>query len=145
MDTRKSSQGQPPDYRDSLLFPCDSCEAALRSPERHQFSFLILDQLTVPVLGCDAHIEQFATICGYTTSGTAELIEHRPAGGVHCPSCQLATHNPRQPVIPVADGAVAVVACPDHQSELFARFRTGLETQQQLTTALDTSDSFDVP
>jgi len=145
MDTRKSSQGQSPDNRDSLLFPCDSCKAALQSPERRQFSFLMLDQLTVPVVGCDTHIEQFATICGYTTSETAELIEHRPAGGIHCPSCQLAVHNPRQPVIPVADGAVAMVACPDHQSELLARFNTGLETQQQLTVALDTSDPPNVP
>jgi hypothetical protein len=31
-----------------------------------------------------------------------------------------------------------VLACPQHQAEIVDRFRTGLETQQQLTAPLDT-------
>jgi hypothetical protein len=41
-------------------------------------------------------------------------------------------------MIAVEDGAVAVLACPDHQTDILDRFRTGLETQQQLTATLDT-------
>ncbi|MEF8827592.1 MAG: hypothetical protein V5A49_01080 [Haloarcula sp.] len=46
-------------------------------------------------------------------------------------------HNPQQPVIQVQDGAVAVLACPKHQSEIITRFHTGLDTQQQLTAQFD--------
>lgn len=102
-------------------------------------SFLLLDQLTVPLVGCEDHLSRFAEVCGYTTENTAEILDHRPAGGVGCPSCHLAPHSLQQPVIPVQGGAVAVLACPTHQSELIDRFRTGLDTQQQLTTSLHTS------
>lgn len=123
-------RGQPP-------VPCDACASALYSAGDHMLSFLLLDQLTVPVVGCEDHLEQFTAVCGYTTEDTAELLDHHPAGGVGCPSCHLAPHNPEQPVIPVRDGAVAVLACPEHQSEIVERFYTGLDTHQQLTTSLD--------
>lgn len=117
--------------------PCTACESAFDSNSMP--SFLLLDQLTVPLVGCEDHLSRFAEVCGYTTENTAEIIDHRPAGGVACPSCHLAPHSLQQPVIPVQDGAVAVLACPNHQSELIDRFRTGLDTQQQLTTSLHTS------
>jgi hypothetical protein len=97
-----------------------------------------LDQLTVPLIGCDQHREQFTSVCGLTTESTADLLNHRPAGGINCPSCHLAPHNPGHPMIPVTGGAVAVLACPQHQAEIVDRFRTGLETQQQLTSSLNT-------
>ncbi|WP_254823004.1 hypothetical protein [Haloglomus halophilum] len=125
------AQGSPP-------IQCDACEAALQSATSQTVSFLLLDQLTVPVVGCEAHLERFATACGFTTDGTASLIEHRPAGGISCPSCQLTLTNPQQPLIPVQDGAVAPLACAEHQTELIGRFHTGLDTAQQLTASLDT-------
>ncbi|RCU46399.1 hypothetical protein DU504_03185 [Haloplanus salinus] len=144
MDSEESQQRQSVTDPDSPPVPCENCAAALRSPERSRYSFLLLDHLTTPIVGCEEHVAQFASTCGYTTDDAAKLVEHRPAGGIRCPSCQLAGYTPRQPIIPVADGAVAVHACPEHQSELLARFRTGLETQQRLTTTLDTSDRPDV-
>jgi hypothetical protein len=143
MDPEESTQYRPAESPAIPPLPCDGCEAALRSPDRNQFSFLLLGQLTTPVVGCEEHLGQFASTCGYTTEGSATLIEHRPAGGIRCPSCRLAGGNSRQPVVPVADGAVAIVGCPEHQSELLTRFRTGLETQQRLTTPLDISESAD--
>lgn len=115
---------------------CDACRSALQSPDGLP-SFLLLDQLTVPIVGCTDHLTQFRSVCGYTTTATAELLDYRPAGGVSCPSCHLAVHNPQQPVIQVQDGAVAVLACPKHQSEIITRFQTGLDTQQQLTAQFD--------
>ncbi|UOO95130.1 hypothetical protein MUK72_00020 [Halococcus dombrowskii] len=97
-----------------------------------------MDQLTLPLVGCDDHLEQFTTICGLTTEDTPELLSHRPAGGINCPSCQFVPYNPQHPLIPVQNGAVAVLACPEHQEEIIERFRTGLETQQKLTASTDT-------
>jgi hypothetical protein len=139
MDLGDSSEHEIADNHDLPPMQCDACEVALQSPERHMLSFLLLDQLTAPLIGCDDHQQQFASICGYTTEATVELLEHRPAGGVGCPSCGLAASSPHQPLIPVEDGAVSVLACPEHQSEIISRFHTGLDTQHQLTAKLDTT------
>lgn len=117
---------------------CSACQSALHSPGREAVSFLLLDQFTIPLVACDDHLEQFRSVCGLTTVDTPELLGHHPAGGIHCPGCRLAPHNPEQPVIPVEDGAVVILACPQHQSDIITRFDAGLQTQQQLTTSLDT-------
>ncbi len=128
---------QSADFPSQPPVQCPACESALQSNDTP--SFLLLDQLTVPLVGCDSHLTKFADICAYTTTDTAELLDHHPAGGVNCPSCHLAAHNPRHPVIPVQDGAVAVLACQDHQSQIVDRFQTGLSTQQQLTASFNTT------
>lgn len=130
-DSPQGSEGPP----DGPPVQCPACESAFRASDAP--SFLLLDQLTVPLVGCDDHLSQFTDVCGYTTEDTAELLDHRPAGGVRCPSCHLAPYNPGHPLIPVQDGAVAVLACPEHQSEIVDRFQTGLSTQQQLTSTID--------
>ncbi len=137
MDSRESHSPQGQEPVDTPSVPCTACTAALQSPEHRHLSFLLLDQFTIPVVGCTEHLAQFTSIVGYTTDDTAELVEHRPAGGISCPSCQLAPHTLRQPVIPVGAGAVSILACPEHQSEIIGRFHTGFQTQQQLTTSLD--------
>lgn len=123
------------DFQGHPQIQCAACASALES---NAPSFLLLDQLTVPLIGCDDHLARFTDICGYTTEGSPELLDHRPAGGVPCPSCHLAPYNPHHPVIPVQDGAVAVLACLDHQSAIVDRFHTGLATQQRLTTSIET-------
>jgi hypothetical protein len=40
-------------------------------------------------------------------------------------------------VIPVENGKIAVLACPQHRTEVIDRFHTGLETRHQLTASLD--------
>jgi len=77
------TDGQPP-------IRCDECRSALRSDRQQAVSFLLLDQLTIPVLSCDDHLERFTSICGLTTEATADLLHHRPAGGITCPGCRLA-------------------------------------------------------
>lgn len=138
MSPPDTPQHQPDDLPSHAQVQCDACEAALHSPERQSMAFLLLDQLTVPLVGCTEHREQFTSVCGLTTETTAELLNHRPASGINCPSCHLAPHNPGHPVIPVQGGKIAVLACPQHQTEVVERFHTGLETRQQLTTPLDT-------
>ena len=126
------------DLQNHAPVQCDACESALHSPGGQSMAFLLLDQLTVPLIGCDEHREQFSSICGLTTESTVELLNHRPAGGINCPSCHLAPHNPGHSVIPVQDGRIGVLACPQHLSEVVDRFHAGLETRYHLTAPLDT-------
>jgi hypothetical protein len=123
-------------YRNQSI-QCGACESALRSPGRESVSFLLLDQLTIPLVGCDNHLEEFYSLCSLATEGRAELINHRPAGGVHCPSCRHAPRKPQQPVVPVGSGGLAILACSTHQSDILARFRTGLQVRHHLTSSLD--------
>jgi hypothetical protein len=98
-----------------------------------------LDQLTIPLVGCEEHLGHFTSICGLTSEDTADLLDHPPAGGIRCPNCRLTPQTPHPTVIPVQTGAVAVLACPEHQVEMGTRFQTGLDTQHTLTTGLNTS------
>lgn len=118
---------------------CDDCQSVVESGGQQEFSFLLLEQLTIPVLGCDDHLEQFASVCELTAEESAELLDHRPAGGLPCPGCRLAPYDSPHPLIQVRNGAVVPMACSDHQSEILERFRTGLRTRHQLTTDLGTS------
>jgi hypothetical protein len=115
---------------------CSACRAALESPSRATVSFLLVDQLTIPVVGCADHKDQFSEVCGLTTEDAARLLDHRPAGGVRCPGCRHSTHRSQQPVVPVTDGAIAVLGCEAHVDGIVERFRTGLRTRHRLTTSL---------
>ena len=117
---------------------CEECQSAFRSESRQAISFLLLDQLTIPAIGCDDHLEQFSSICDLTTTDTADLLDHRPAGGICCPGCRLAPNNSPHPMIPIQDGAVVVVACSEHQSEIVQRFHAGLQTRRYLTASSST-------
>ncbi|MDQ2052805.1 hypothetical protein RBH26_20400 [Natronolimnohabitans sp. A-GB9] len=127
-----NSEGQSPIH-------CEACQSAFRSGSRQAVSFLLLDHLTVPALGCDDHLEQFASVCGLTSEDTADLLQHRPAGGIRCPGCRLAPHSTAHPMLSVREGAVTPMACPDHQAEIVQRFQTGLRTRQQLSADIGTS------
>ena len=120
---------------------CAACQSALTSADRQTVSFLLVDDLTVPLVGCGEHLEQFTEFCGFTTDETARLFSHRPAGGIRCPGCRLASHNSQHVMIPIGGGATGVLACPEHQSELIGRFQTGLQTQKQLNSNLRTFPS----
>jgi hypothetical protein len=119
--------------------PCAACRAVFESPDRDAAAFLLVDQLTIPVVGCADHLDEFRAVCGHTTDGTADLLDHRPAGGIACPGCRLAPRSHEHPLIPVERGGVVVLACPTHRSQIVGRFRTGLETRRQITSPLDTS------
>lgn len=116
---------------DEIPVECADCRAALAAGGRESTAFLLADHLTVPVVGCDRHREELRAVCTLATAETAELFEHRPAGGIRCPACRLAGTG-SQPVVSVADGGIAVIACPAHRSELLDRYRAGLETRRQL-------------
>jgi len=137
MDNGDSLQSVPDSPHRNQFIQCAACESALQSPGRENVSFLLLDQLTIPLVGCDNHLEEFCSLCGLATEDRAELLNHRPAGGVNCPSCRRAPHKPHQPIIPVGNGGLAVLACATHQSDVFSRFRTGLQVRQHLTSSLD--------
>jgi len=136
-----TSPGEPqqprPDADDAPTIRCEACRSALDAPGREAVAFLLFEGRTVPVVGCADHLERFRATCGFATERTVELLQHRPAGGVPCPGCRLAPHNPYQPVVPVDDGVVAVLACSTHNTEIVERFRTGRRTRQQLTAPLD--------
>lgn len=117
---------------------CEACRAALEAPGRDTISFLLVEGNTVPVVGCETHLERLRAACGFTTEGSVELLGHRPAGGVPCPGCRLAPHEPERMAFPVDDGLVAVVACPRHRTGLLERFRSGVRTRRQLAASLDT-------
>lgn len=137
MDTVDTSHSaaEPADSHQSIQ--CSACESALRSPGRESISFLLLDQLTIPLVGCDDHLDRFTALCDLTTDQSATLLDHRPAGGVPCPGCRNAPHKPQHPVIPVGDGGVAVLACPTHESAIIDRFRTAHRIRQDLDASLD--------
>lgn len=116
---------------------CEDCESALTAAGRDTIAFLLLDELTIPLVGCEYHLERFREICSLTTEESAELLNFVPAGGVSCPACRLAGHSPAKPLVAVERGAVVVLACPEHQSSIIDLFRTGLETRKQLTSSLD--------
>ena len=116
---------------------CDACLSALHEPDRATMAYLLIDQLTVPITGCENHRQQFRSICEFSTDRDVDLLEHHPAGGITCPSCQRAPHRPHHPVIPLGNGVITVIACPSHETVVLERFQTGLQTQQQLTASLD--------
>lgn len=126
-----SAEGDPPDV---LRVRCSACQSALDNPGRQAISFLLLDGLTIPVVGCEQHLDQFTTACGLTSTETATRLSHRPAGGISCPACQLSMHASGYPLVPVGEGAVLVLGCSRHQSEAVRRFSEGQETHRRLTT-----------
>jgi len=126
---------------DETPIPCEACQSAIHSENQSQTSFLLLDQLTIPVVSCDDHLEQFTSVCDLTTEDSAELLHHYPAGGICCPGCRNARYSAGYPMIPIHDGAIVVPACPEHQSTILQRFQTGLQTQRQLTASLGTSNT----
>lgn len=122
---------------------CDACQSALDPDSQQAASFLLLDQLRIPVLSCDDHLEQFSSICGLTSDDTATVLHHHPAGGISCPGCRFASYSAAQSIVPVQDGAIVPIACPEHQSKIIQRFHTGLQTHQQLTSSFSpTTSSF---
>ncbi|WP_415382261.1 hypothetical protein [Halosimplex sp. TS25] len=133
LDPSQSDGGEEPPVR------CEACRSALESESEQTVSFLLVDQLTIPVLSCDDHLREFTSVCGLTTEGSADLLDHRPAGGVRCPGCRNARYEPSHPIVPVREGGVVVTACPTHQSAIVERFRAGLRTHEQLTATLGTT------
>lgn len=116
---------------------CEACLSALRSPDRTTLRYLLTDQLTVPIHGCADHCDRFQTVCGYSTDADVKLLEHRPAGGITCPGCRQAHHSPEHPIVPLAGGAIGLLGCRSHETVVLEHFRTGLQTQQQLSMSLD--------
>lgn len=117
---------------------CAACNSALQSPGKDTVSFLLIDHLKIPIVGCDDHLEQFRSVCGLTTEADPELLSHLPAGGVPCVGCRQERYTTEQSLLPIDGGALGVLACPTHQSAIIDRYRTGLQTQQHLTSSLDT-------
>lgn len=138
MDQLEPPQHRSEDRPSQPPIPCEACEAALHANGGQTPSFLLVDALTIPLLGCDDHVEEFTKVCNLSTDDTADLLDHRPAGGIRCPSCRLAPHKPQQPLIQIQNGAVTVLACSDHQSTIVNRFQAGLHVQHRLKTSLDT-------
>jgi hypothetical protein len=137
----------PPDFQQSQseitddlpAIDRDACRSALHPDSQHVVSFLLRDHLRIPLLNCDDHLEQFTSICGLTSDDTATLLHHHPAGGISCPGCRYASYSAAQSIVPVKDGAIVPIACPEHQSKIVQRFQTGLQTHQRLTSGLGTT------
>lgn len=136
MPPAESPPPQSGDTHDQSAIECDACQSALQADGRPAMSFLLLDQLRIPLLSCDDHLEQFSSVCELTTTDTAELLDHQPAGGIRCPGCRRTPNPSAQSLIPIHDGAIVVMACPEHQAEIVQRFQTGLDTHHQLTASL---------
>ena len=111
---------------------CPDCREALESGGRQAISFLLVDTLTVPVVGCDGHLEQFRATCELTTEDTAELLGHLPAGGIQCPACRNHEQGGGMPLIFVEAGAVGVLACERHATAVIECYQSGLQARQQL-------------
>ena len=139
MPLEETQQSQPDVEAGLPTIPCDACASALRSPGRETTVFLLIDGLTVSLVGCSEHLEQFRAICGHTTQQTVDLLGHPPAGGIPCPGCRLAPQDPNQPIVPIGNGAIVVLGCSRHRSETIDRFYTGLETRRQITSSLPSS------
>ncbi len=123
---------------EALAIDCHACEQALQTGGPTSRSVLLLDQLRVPVVGCPEHRDQFASTCGLTTTADYQLLDHPPAGGLGCPSCQLAVTCPPHPVIPVAGGAVSILGCQEHQTAIIDRYQDGLAMAEHLSASLPT-------
>ena len=139
MDHASPPPADPGDDSTRPPVPCEDCRSALDSLARDSVSFLLLDQFRLPVLGCADHLERFRAVCGLTTDGRAQLLAHQPAGGITCPACRRSSHATGHAMIPIDGGAAVLLGCPDHQSTIASRYRTGQRTRQQLT---DDFDSF---
>ncbi|TQQ79929.1 hypothetical protein EGH24_10630 [Halonotius terrestris] len=111
---------------------CPDCQDALQSGGRQAISFLLVDTLTVPVVGCDGHLEEFRAICELTTEDAAQLLNHLPAGGIQCPACRNHDQAGGMPLVFVEAGAVGVLACETHAKDVIETFKSGLQTRQQL-------------
>ena len=111
---------------------CPDCRAALESGGRQAISFLLVETLTVPVVGCEDHLEEFRAICELTTEGSAELLDHLPAGGIQCPACRNHQQGGGMPLIFVEAGAVGVLACERHATAVIECYQSGRQTRQQL-------------
>lgn len=137
----ESSSSEAARSDEQLAVGCDACQSVIDAESDRGVSFLLLDHLTIPVRGCETHLDRFSTICGLTTEDSARVLEYYPAGGVACPACRNARYDTTRPTLAVDDGMVVLTACPHHQSEIISRFHTGLETQEQLTASLGGLDA----
>jgi len=111
---------------------CPDCQAALEATGRDAVSFLLVDSLTVPVVGCEVHLEQFCLLCGLTSDETAKLLSHRPAGGIQCPGCRRADRSHEHPIAQLGHGVAAVLACDTHGEAILERFQAGLQARGQV-------------
>jgi len=139
MGPAEPSPTEMPD--DEPPVPCADCRSALASASRDSVSFLLLDQFTLPIVGCSDHLERFRAVCGLTTEGRAQLLSHQPAGGITCPACRRSGHGTRNAMIPIDGGAAVLLGCPDHQSTIVSRFETGERTRRQLADDFDSFSS----
>jgi len=111
---------------------CPDCRAALASTGRDAVSFFLVDSLTIPVVGCEVHLEQFRLLCGISSDDTAKLLSHRPAGGIRCPGCRRANGSREHPLVRIGHGAAAVLACDTHEADVLDRLEAGLRARGEL-------------